>query len=155
MLAGKSSNVYPSFDGKGQFSRIYGPLRSYMAANPHDVVGFYRMALESYHYAPRDRRNDQVVYMRKPCRTLPKSVYLNPTDPFSKLPLELRNMILFNLQAKDSVGLRYVSRGFRPTISTGLSTSDSQRDFHNFGKSINFNDEIGTSLKDARLESNI
>lgn len=40
-------------------------------------------------------------------------IHQNPTDPFSKLPAELKNMVIFHLSSRDIARLRLVSRSFR------------------------------------------
>jgi len=39
-------------------------------------------------------------------------VHSNPSDPFSKLPQELKNMVLFELPSRDIASLRLASRAF-------------------------------------------
>ncbi|CZR50430.1 uncharacterized protein PAC_00302 [Phialocephala subalpina] len=81
----------------------------YLGANPVEIPGLLFGLSEHYGDYPR---GDGVFMTRTPSPDNP-TVPQNPTDPFSRLPAELKNMILYDLPSKDITSLRLASRSFR------------------------------------------
>ncbi|KAM3075412.1 hypothetical protein ACMFMG_007150 [Clarireedia jacksonii] len=81
------------------------PGTEYFAANPCDIPGFSLIMQDQYsEYANRAASGKE--------RPEPK-YWVNSTDPFMKLPAELKMMLLMELDSKNIRNLRLVSRAFR------------------------------------------
>ncbi|TGO23546.1 hypothetical protein BPAE_0129g00300 [Botrytis paeoniae] len=88
-------------------------LWHYLAANPHDIPGFSLILLEAYrHQNPYDK-NKGAVWRKKQFNGVSPQPYVNSTDHFNKLPIEPKQIILYELGSKDIANLRLVSRAFR------------------------------------------
>ncbi|KAM0170132.1 hypothetical protein ACHAPC_008177 [Botrytis cinerea] len=88
-------------------------LWHYLAANPHDIPGFSLIVLDAYkHQNPYDK-DMGAVWRRRQFKGDSLQPYVNSTDLFEKLPIELKQIILCELGSKDIANLRLVSRAFR------------------------------------------
>ncbi|KAF7898650.1 hypothetical protein EAF00_005096 [Botryotinia globosa] len=89
------------------------PGSEYLAANPHDIPGLSLILLEAYrHQNPYDK-NKGAVWRKKQFNGDSSQPYVNSTDHFNKLPIELKQKLLYKLGSKDIANLRLVSRAFR------------------------------------------
>ncbi|KAH7342686.1 hypothetical protein BKA65DRAFT_401885 [Rhexocercosporidium sp. MPI-PUGE-AT-0058] len=87
----------------------------YLAANPLDIPGFKLMMRGVYKETPRGDgafvAKDSYGALSK--RSVEIRRYQNETDPFNRLPTELKNKVLVRLSPKDITNLRLSSRSFR------------------------------------------
>lgn len=92
------------------------PGTEYLAANPHDIPGFPELLLEDYY---TEHPKGDGVFDTRDAPHLPNLVvHENTTDVFTKIPAELKNMLLSHLSSKDIGSLRLASRSFRQLPKT-------------------------------------
>ncbi|TGO81258.1 hypothetical protein BPOR_1243g00030 [Botrytis porri] len=91
-------------------------LWHYLAANPHDIPGFSLILLEAYQYQHPYDREKGAVWRKKLFNGDSSQPYVNSTDHFNKLPIELKQKKLYELGSKDIAKLRVVSRAFRQLL---------------------------------------
>ncbi|TGO51844.1 hypothetical protein BCON_0153g00100 [Botryotinia convoluta] len=89
------------------------PGSEYLAANPHEIPGFSLILSEAYGHQSHCDKNKGSVWRKKQFNGNLSQLYVNSTDHFNKLPIELRHIILYQLGSKDIANLRLVSRAFR------------------------------------------
>ncbi|KAF8850332.1 hypothetical protein BDZ45DRAFT_633073 [Acephala macrosclerotiorum] len=81
----------------------------YLGANPLQIPGLLFGLSEHYVEYP----SGDGVFMARDPRSEDPPIHQNPSDPFAKLPAELKNTVLSHLPSKDITSLRLVSRSFR------------------------------------------